>query len=147
MQEASAFPSIVVWSDVWQNTGWSSIIYLAALSGVSLELIEAARIDGANRMRIIWHINIPSIMPTMVILLIMRCGNLLNLGFEKIFLLQNPLNLDTSRVISTYVYEIGLKGNQYSFSTAIGLFNNVINLTILTLVNSVFKRLTETSMW
>ena len=147
MQEADAFPSIVVWSDVWQNMGWSSIIYLAALSGVSPELIEAARIDGANRVQIIWHVHLPSILPTIVILLIMRCGNLLSLGYEKIFLLQNPLNLDSSRVISTYVYEIGLQGKQYSLSTAIGLFNNVVNLVILTLVNFISGRLTETSMW
>lgn len=143
----SAFASIVVWSDVWQNTGWSSIIYLAALSSVSPELVEAARIDGATRIQIIKHVNIPDILPTMVILLIMRCGNLLNLGFEKIFLLQNPLNMDTSRVISTYVYEIGLQGRQYSFSTAIGLFNNLVNVIILTGVNYLSRRLTETGLW
>lgn len=147
MEKPAAFPSIVVWSDVWQNTGWSSIIYLAALSGVSMELIEAAKIDGANRLQIIWHVNLPSILPTIVILLIMKCGTLLNLGFEKIYLLQNPLNMDTSRVISTYVYEIGLQGRQYSLSTAIGLFNNVVNVIILSMVNFISGRLTETSMW
>lgn len=144
---SSAFPSIVVWSDVWQNLGWNSIIYLSALAGVSHEIVEAARIDGANRLQIVWHVNIPSILPTIMVLLIMRCGSLLNLGYEKIFLLQNPLNLDASRVISTYVYEIGIEGNQFSLSTAIGLFNNVINVAILALINFVSQKTTENGLW
>ncbi|MGI6634885.1 MAG: ABC transporter permease [Christensenellales bacterium] len=141
------FSSIVVWSGVWQELGWNSIIFLSALSGVSMELIEAARIDGASRMQIIRHVNLPTILPTVVILLIMRCGSLLSLGFEKIYLLQNPLNLEASRVISTYVYELGLLGGQFSLSSAIGLFNTTVNVIMLFIVNSIAKRVTEISLW
>lgn len=141
------FPSIVVWSGVWQELGWNSIIFLAALSGVSPELIEAARIDGASRIQIIRHVNLPTILPTVVILLIMRCGSLLSLGFEKIYLLQNALNLDASRIISTYVYELGLLGGQFSLSSAIGLFNTVVNVILLLIVNAITKKLTDISLW
>ena len=143
----SAFPSIVVWSGVWQELGWSSIIYIAALAGVSPELIEAAKIDGATRMKIIWHVNIPCILPTIVILLIMRFGSIMSLGFEKIYLLQNPLNMETSRIIATYVYDLGLLGGKYSFSAAIGLFNTVINVVLLFIVNFISRKLTEISLW
>ena len=141
------FPTIVVWSGVWQELGWNSIIYIAALAGVMPELIEAAKIDGASRLRIIWHINVPTILPTIVILLIMRCGSLLSLGFEKIYLLQNPLNMDSSRIIATYTYELGLLGGQFSFSAAIGLFNTICNVILLFIVNFIAQRLTETSLW
>jgi putative aldouronate transport system permease protein len=141
------FSSIYVWSGVWQNVGWGTIIYLAALSNVPIELIEAAKIDGANRLRIIWHINLPWILPTIITLLILRTGSVLSVGFEKIFLLQNPLNLDTSRVISTYVYEIGLLGGQFSYSAAIGLFNNIINIIIIVIVNQISKRISKVSLW
>lgn len=141
------FPTIVVWSGVWQELGWSSIIFLAALAGVSPELIEAARIDGASRMQIILHVNVPTILPTVVIMLIMKCGSVLNLGFEKIFLLQNSLNLEASRIISTYTYELGLLGGQFSFSSAIGLFNTVVNVLMLFCVNTISKKLTEISLW
>ena len=141
------FASIVVWSGVWQGLGWSSIIYLAALSGVSPELVEAARIDGANRFQIVLHVNLPSILPTVVVMLILRCGSLLNLGFEKIYLLQNPLNMDASEVISTYTYNIGLLGGQYSISSAIGLFQNVVNILMLLIVNLIAKRVSEVSLW
>ena len=141
------FPGVVVWSGVWQELGWNSIIFLAALAGVSPELVEAARIDGASRLQIIRHVNLPCILPTVVILLIMRCGSLLSLGFEKVFLLQNPLNLEASRIISTYTYELGLIGGQYSLSSAVGLFNTIVNVILLILVNFIANRLTEISRW
>ena len=120
---------------------------VGTLAGVSPELHEAAYIDGANRMQIIWHINIPSILPTVVIMLIMRCGSILSVGFEKVYLLQNPLNLDASQIISTYTYELGLLGGQYSYSTAIGLFNTLVNVTLLVIVNTISRRLSDTSLW
>ncbi len=141
------FASIYVWSGVWQDVGWGTIIYLATLSGVSPELHEAAHIDGANRLQVIWHVNIPSIMPTIIIMLIMSCGRILTVGFEKIYLLQNALNLDVSQVISTYTYEIGLLGAQYSYSTAIGLFNTVVNVTLLVIVNTVARYTSDVSLW
>ena len=147
MEQASAFPHIMVISGVWQELGWGAIIYFAALSGVSPELIEAAKIDGANRLQIVTHVNIPTILPTIIIMLIMRCGRLLSLGFEKVYLLQNPLNMDASQIISTYTYEIGLRGGQFSLSSAVGLFNNVVNVIALVIVNAISKKVTETSLW
>lgn len=135
------FSSIYVWSGVWQSTGWGTIIYLAALSGVSEDLVEAARIDGASRVKIMWHVHIPGIMPTIVIMFIMQVGNILTVGFEKIFLLQNDLNLSASNVLSTYTYQIGLIGGQFSYSTAIGLFNNLVNLIMLLLANRITKKI------
>ena len=143
----SAFPSIVVWSGIWQELGWSSIIYIAALAGVSPELIEAAKLDGAGRFKVIWHVNIPCILPTIVILLIMRFGSLMSLGFEKIYLLQNSLNMETSRIIATYVYELGLLGGQFSQAAAVGLFNTVVNVALLACVNTIARKLTEISLW
>jgi putative aldouronate transport system permease protein len=134
-------------SDVWQNAGWNTIIYLAVLSGVSPELVEAARIDGASRLQTIYNVNIPHIIPTVIILLILNCGSILSLGFEKVWLLQNPLNLDSSEVISTYIYKVGLQGAQFSYSTAIGLFNTMVNLSLLILVNTISSRISETSLW
>lgn len=133
------FNDIYVWSGVWQSLGWSTIIYLAALAGISNELIESAKIDGANRMQVIWHINIPGILPTIITLLIMSTGSVLSVGFEKIYLLQNDLNLEASRVLSTYVYEVGLQGGQFSYSTAIGLFNNVVEIIMIFICNKVAK--------
>ena len=144
---ATYFPHIYVWSGVWQNLGWGTIIYLATLSAVSPELHEAAYLDGANRMQIILHVNIPCILPTVVIMLIMNCGTILSVGFEKVYLLQNALNLDTSQTISTYNYELGLLGGQYSYTTAIGLFNTVVNVVMLTIVNTVSRRVSEISLW
>lgn len=143
----SYFSSIYVWSGVWQTTGWGTIIYLVALSGVSPELIESAKIDGAGRFQIIRHVNLPCIMPTIIIMFIMNTGNILSVGFEKIFLLQNDLNLETSRVLSTYVYEIGLLGGQFSYSTAIGLFNNVLNILTLFISNKIAKKVSGTGLW
>lgn len=132
---------------VWQSTGWGTIIYLAALAGVSPELIESAKIDGAGRLQIIRHVNLPCILPTIIIMFIMSTGSILTVGFEKIFLLQNDLNLETSRVISTYTYEIGLLGGQFSYSTAIGLFNNVINVIMLFLSNKIAKKVSGIGLW
>lgn len=147
LSKANWFPTIFVLSNVWQGTGWGSIIYLATLSGVDEQLHEAATIDGATRMQRLWHINVPYIVPTMVILLILNCGSILSVGYEKIWLLQNELNVDTSEVISTYVYKTGLVNAQYSFSTAVGLFNSVINLVILFSVNTLSRRISENSLW
>jgi len=140
------FSSIYVWSDVWQHVGWDSIIYLAALSAINPTFYEAATMDGASKMQKILHIDIPLLLPTAMILLILRAGGILSVGFEKVLLLQNPLNLPGSEVISTYVYKIGLQNFQYSLSTAIGLFNTVVNVIILLLVNWLSKRLTKTSL-
>ena len=145
--EPRYFRHLYVWSGVWQGTGWGSIIYLAALSGVSTELQEAAIIDGANRFQIILHVNIPSILPTIVIMLIMSFGGILSVGFEKIYLLQNPLNLSVAQVISTYTYELGIVGGQYSYSSAIGLFNTLVNIALLIVVNIIAKKLTDISLW
>lgn len=141
------FSSIYVWSDVWQNIGWNSILYVSALSSISPELIEAAKIDGANRMQIIRHVNIPGILPTIAITLIMKTGGLMSVGYSKIFLLQNDLNISASQVISTYVYNIGIIGAQFSYSTAISLFNNIINIIILLIANRIIKSMTETGLF
>lgn len=146
MASSSAFKHIYVWSDVWQHLGWDSIIYLAALSGIDPTYYEAASIDGASRLQKIAHIDLPLILPTAMILLIMRAGSILGVGFEKVFLLQNVQNIMSSEIISTYVYKMGLQGSQYSLSTAIGLFNTVVNIVILLLVNFISKKTTETSL-
>jgi len=145
--EASYFPHIFVWSDIWQNTGWGMIIYLAALSSISPELYEAAKIDGASKLKIIWHVDIPGILPQIVILFIMRTGSFMNVGFQKAFLLQTPLNLEASEIISTYVYKVGLLNAQFSYSTAIGLFNTVVNVILILMVNTICKKLNDTSLW
>ena len=141
------FKTLYVMSDVWQTTGYGSIIYLAALSGISPELHEAAQIDGAGRLQRIWHINLPGIQPTIVIIFILACGNIMSVGFEKVFLMQNPANQPSSDVISTYVYRVGIQGAQYSFTAAVGLFNAVVNFIMLTIANQLSKRVTETSFW
>lgn len=147
MTEPGWFKSIYVFSGVWQQMGWSSIIYLAALAGVDPGLHEAARVDGASRQQRIWHINLPSIMPTIVVLLILNVGTVLGVGFEKVFLMQNPLNMSASDVISTHVYRSGILGAQYSFSAAVGLFNSIINFVLLVLVNRIARKVNETSLW
>ena len=147
MTDPGCFPSIYVWSGVWQNLGWDSILFISALASISPEVVEAARIDGANRLQIIRHVNIPGILPTIAITFIMRTGGLLSVGHTKIFLLQNDLNLDASQVISTYVYNIGLVDGQYSYSTAIGLFNNLANILVLLLANAIVKKTTDTGLF
>ena len=144
--DAGMFRHIYVWSHIWQRTGYNSVIYIAALAGVNPELHEAAIVDGANKLQRILHIDLPAIMPTAIILLIMSTGNMLSLGFEKVYLMQNDLNLGVSEIISTYVYKIGLLNAQYSYSTAIGLFNNVINLIVLLTVNKIADKLSGTSL-
>ncbi|SHO47568.1 ABC transporter permease [Anaerocolumna xylanovorans] len=144
--EPGKFSSIYVWSDVWQNVGWDSIIYLAALSAIDPTYYEAAIMDGASKWQRIKNIDIPLILPTAMILLILRSGSVLSVGFEKVFLLQNQLNMTASEVISTYVYKLGLLNAQYSLSTAINLFNTVINLVVLLSVNQISKKLTDNSL-
>jgi putative aldouronate transport system permease protein len=145
--EPGWFKSLYVFSDVWQNMGWASIIYLAALAGIDPQQYEAAVIDGAGKLQKIIYITIPGLMPTTIILLILNLGTLMSVGFEKVFLMQNDLNLDASEIISTYVYKKGLIGAQYSFSSAVGLFNSVINFILLITVNSLSKRVSKTSLW
>ena len=146
LSDAGMFRHIYVWSHIWQRTGYNSVIYIAALAGVNPELHEAAIVDGANKLQCILHIDLPAIMPTAIILLIMSTGNMLSLGFEKVYLMQNDLNLGVSEIISTYVYKIGLLNAQYSYSTAIGLFNNVINLIVLLTVNKIADKVSGTSL-
>lgn len=141
------FSSIYVWSGKWQNVGWGTIIYLSALAGVSQELIDSARIDGASRLQVIRYVNVPCILPTIIIMFIMDTGSILSVGFEKIFLLQNALNMDTSRVIATYTYDIGLMGGQFSYSTAIGLFNNLVNIAMILIANKIAKKFSGIGIW
>lgn len=141
------FPSIYVWSGIWQNTGYSAIVYLAALAGIDPTLYEAAKVDGASRIQKILNIDLPGIMPVMVIILILTVGNLLAIGFEKVYLLQNPLNLSTSEIIPTYVYKVGLLNANFSFATAVGLFNSLINMVLLVMVNAWARRVGEISLW
>ena len=149
MAKAEYFRPIYVWSGVWQGVGYSSIIYIAALSGISPELHEAAIVDGANILKRIWHVDLPGIAPTISILLIMSCGSILSVGYEKIYLLQNSLNLDVSEVISTYVYKQGIASStpQYSYATAIGLFVSLVNVFMLLIVNKVSDRLSGSSLF
>ena len=149
MAEPQLFTSIFVWSGVWQFFGWNSIIYLAALSGISPELHESAMIDGASRFKRILYVDIPGIKPTMIVLLIMNCGQIMSIGFEKIFLMQNNLNLSVSQVISTYVYSVGLRTMppEFSYGTAIDLFNSIINLFLIIIVNKLAQKFSETSLW
>lgn len=145
----AAFPHLYVWSGIWQNAGWGAIIYVAALANSDQQLHEAAQLDGATRLQRVWHIDIPTILPTAVILLIMDAGKVMNVGFEKVFLLQNSLNLSYSEVLSTYVYtkSFGASIPDFSFSTAAGMFNSVINLVLIVIVNKIAKKLGDTSLW
>ncbi len=141
------FPHLYVWSGIWQIAGYASIIYIAALSGVNPELQEAAIIDGASRLQRIWNVDLPAIRPTIVMMLIFNVGQIMNIGFEKAYLMKNSVNQGTAEIISTFVYEIGLKNGDFSFSTAVGLFNSVISLILFVIVNEISKRLTDTSVW
>lgn len=147
MGDPDKFASIYWISEVWQHVGWNCIIYLAALSSVDLALYEAARIDGAGRLQLIRYVDIPTIMPTVGVLLIMQMGSVLGVGFEKVWLMQNTLNITASEVISTYTYRIGILDNQFSYSTAIGLFNSVVNFIFLVVANAVAKRVSNTSIF
>ncbi len=141
------FRTLYIGSGIWQSAGWGTIIYMAALSSVDGEMVEAAVIDGANRFQKIWYIDLPSILPTIIILLIMNTGSLLSVGFEKIFLMQNKLNMDVADVISTYTYRVGIHDGQFSYTTAIGLANSAVNALILVIVNFAAGRMGETSLW
>lgn len=147
MSDARYFRHIYVLSGVWQSAGWGSIVYLAALSGVDPQLHESAVIDGANRFQRVWHINIPTILPTIVTMFILGVGSILGVGFEKVFLMQNDLNRETAEVISTYVYRRGLINAEYSFSSAVGLFNSGVNFIVLMIVNYIARKLNDTSLW
>jgi len=147
LEDPRWFKTVYVISGVWQSAGWGTIIYLAALSGVDPQLHEAAIVDGASRFKRVLHINIPTIIPTISILLILNVGNMLGVGYEKILLLQNSLNMESSDVISTFVYRAGLVNNQLSFSTAVGLFNSVVNAILLITVNRIAKKTSENSLW
>ncbi len=147
LQDPAAFKWIYVVSGIWQSVGWSSIIYFAALSGVDKSLHEAAEIDGANRIQKIIHINLPVLVPTIVVLLILQCGQLLSLGYEKVYLLQTKPNLSGSEVISTYVYKVGLEQMDFAFSTATGIFNSVVNSAILIIANTVSSKVSKSALW
>lgn len=147
MTRSDWFPHIYVISDIWQNLGWNSIIYISALASVDVALHEAARIDGASRLQRIIYVDFPCIFPTVAIMLILQTGNLMTVGFEKAYLMQNPLNLGSSEIISTYVYKMGLLYNQYSYSTAINLFNSVVNCILLVTVNGIVRRLSDSGLW
>lgn len=145
IDSSAAFRTIYIASSVWQDAGWGTIIYLATLSSVDASLHEAAKVDGANAWQRIWHIDIPELIPVIVIQLIMSFGNLMNVGFEKAYLLQTSLNKETSEIIATYVYEQGMLKAQYSFSTAVGLFNTIVNIVLLVVVNQICKKLSDVS--
>lgn len=141
------FPHMYVWSYVWQNLGWNCIIYVAALSGVDPALHEAATLDGASRLQRIWHINLPTILPTVVITLIMRVGSVMTSNTDKVLLMLNDLNADTAEVIGTFVYKRGLLSQNYGYATAVGLFTNVVNLILLLTVNKISEKVTKTSLF
>jgi len=147
MQEAWLFKWVYVLSGVWQGTGWSSVIYFAALSGVDKSLLEAADMDGATRLKKIWHANLPVILPTILVMLILQCGSLLSVGYEKAYLLQTSSNLTGSEIISTYVYKVWLVQSDFSFSTAAGLFNTVVNCIILISANQLSKKVAKTGLF
>lgn len=149
MSRPELFSSVYVWSGIWQGAGWGAIIYIAALSSIDQELYEASIVDGASRFQRVIHIDIPGIMPTMVIMLILSAGQIMNVGFEKVILMQNPLNMQRAEVISTFVYKIGLANSMpnYSYGAAVGLFNSIISFAMLVSVNWFSRKVNETSLW
>lgn len=144
---AELFPHVFVWSGIWQSIGWGTLIYTAAMSGIPQDQYEAAHLEGATRMQCIRHITIPAIMPTIVICAILATGSVMSVGFEKVLLMQNDANLATSEVLSTYMYKSGILNAEYSFSAAVGLFNNLINFIVLYIVNKFAQKFSETSLW
>jgi ABC-type polysaccharide transport system permease subunit len=144
---SSFFRPAYIWSGIWQGAGYGSILYFAALSGVDQNLYDAALIDGVNKFQRLYYIDIPSIAPIIIISLIMSAGGILGVGFEKVYLMQNPLNYRISEVISTYVYKVGLLQSQFSFSTAVGLFNSAVSCVMLVLVNTIARKVNETSLF
>ena len=147
MGVSSLFRHMYVWSGVWQSAGYSAVIYIAALASVDESLVEAALMDGAGRLKRIWHIDIPTIMPTIVIQLILAVGGIMAIGFEKVYLMQNPVNLDVSEIISTFVYKRGMTQFQYSYASAVGLFNSVVNLILIVVANTFASRVGSTSLF
>jgi putative aldouronate transport system permease protein len=147
MSEAKWFRTIYISSGIWQGFGWNSIIYLAAITSIDPTLYEAAEIDGASRLRKVWHITIPGILPTVIILLILNLGNIMSVGYEKIILMYSPATYETADVISTYVYRRGILNAEYSFGAAVGLFNSVINFLLIILVNRISKKITDIALW
>ena len=147
LNKGNLFLPIYVVSGIWQSIGWDSIVYLAALTGIDMQLYEAAKIDGAGRWKQTLHVTLPGILPTIITMFIMRCGHIMSVGYEKIILLYNESTYEAADVISTYVYRIGLVQRQYSYSTAVGLFNSVINFILVILANTISRRLTQTSLW
>lgn len=147
MGDPKWFRTVYVASGVWQGAGWGAIVYLAALGGVDPSLYEAAMVDGATKLQRVWHIDLPCIIPTIVIMFILNMGSLLNVGYEKSYLMQNSLNITVSEIISTYTYKIGLLNGKFSFSSAVGLFNSVINFALVIASNYISKKLTESSLF
>ena len=147
LAEPGWFRSVYVWSGIWQGAGWGSIIYLAALTGIDPNLYEAAIVDGASRLDRLLHITIPCIIPTIIIMFILRMGSMFSVGYEKVMLLYNPITYETADVISTYVYRRGILGGEYSFSTAVELFNSAINFIMLFLFNRISRKISEVSLW
>lgn len=147
INDARMFRTIYVVSDIWQSFGWNSIIYLAAITNIDPNLYEAAYIDGANKIRQMWHVTLPGILPTIIIMLILACGRIMSIGWEKAFLLQSPLTYETSDIISTYVYRKGFEEMDYSYSAAVGFFNSAINLMLLTFANKISNKFGESSLW
>jgi len=147
LQDPNLYRKIYVASDIWQGVGWGSIIYLSALSGVDAQLYDAAAIDGAGRFQKLWNVTLPGIMPTIITMLILRIGQMMSIGYEKTILLYNPSTYETADIISSYVYRVGLLEQSWSYATAIGLFNSVINLILLLLANKLSKKLADTSLW
>ena len=147
MESAKWFKPVYIISGIWQNAGWSAIIYIAALTSISPDLYEAAKIDGANKWQLIRYIDIPGIAPTAIMMLILEVGKIMNIGFQKAYLLQNSLNITASEIIPTYIYKIGLIDTQYSYSAAISLFNNIVNIILLVSVNKIAQKTSESSLW
>ena len=145
--EEGAFRHMYVWSGIWQNTGWRAIIYLAALSAINPELHEAATVDGATKFQRILHVDVPGILPTAIIILILNVGRVMNIGFQKAFLMQTALNVSTAEIIPTFVYKAGLLQHRFEFGTAVGLFNSIINILLIFTINRLARRVSETSLW
>ena len=147
LQNPKLYRTIYVASSVWQEAGWGSIIYLSALAGVDSQLYEAASIDGAGKWKQLIHVTMPAIAPTIIVMLILRMGTLMSLGYEKTILLYNPSTYETADIVSSYIYRVGLLDQDWSYSTAIGLFNSVINCTLLLITNKLSKKFSDTSLW
>ena len=141
------FRPLYIITGIWQNAGWNSIIYIAALSGIDPQLYEAAYVDGANKIKQIWYVSLPGILPTIIIMLILALGSILSVGYEKIILMYNTATYETADVINTYVYRRGVVGGEYSFGTAVGLFQSVINFMFIVTANRISRKISTISLW